>query len=488
MAQKNNLAIKQEKRLDVVLHKIEACESKIQILTEYFDIKRADLEAKLALLLQRNETKLLQSEKEIEYFTLEPNVVFDNYLSAEKAKKQAELRLLYREKRENIKRAKAVENADAVALDKELSDFSAQNDKVLEEFVATLDKDRSAFIDSFNSKAQAKDYPALLKELKSNNEHARSQFAQSEQARLEKNWERFNEKNNSRIKKAQEKSSKYHTELDNLVKSLGKEEYALPDDTILKVDDLCMYFGGLKAVDHLTFNVKKNEIFGLIGPNGAGKTTVFNCITQFYKCTAGNIYFKTKAGKVVNLNDDIVHNVILQGISRTFQNVEVIREVSVMENLLIAATRQYHATLVEQMFHTPMLKLEEEVIRKRAIKVLTFMGLLPYKDMLAWGLPYGILKKIEIARTLMCNPQLIILDEPAAGLNDTETADLSKLIKRIQSEFNCTILLVEHDMGLVMDICDHICTISFGKLLAYGTPKEIQSNKLVQEAYLGLSD
>jgi branched-chain amino acid transport system ATP-binding protein len=138
------------------------------------------------------------------------------------------------------------------------------------------------------------------------------------------------------------------------------------------------------------------------------------------------------------------------------------------------------------MLHTPILKVEENVIRQRAIKVLEFMGLLKYKDMYAWGLPYGILKKIEIARTLMCNPQLIILDEPAAGLNDSETVELAELIRRIRDEYNTTILLVEHDMGLVMDVCDRICAISFGKKLAYGTPEEVQASREVQEAYLGV--
>ena len=269
---------------------------------------------------------------------------------------------------------------------------------------------------------------------------------------------------------------------------LAKGKLSLPADVVLDVQDLCMYFGGVKAVDGLSFQVKKGEIFGLIGPNGAGKTTVFNCITQFYKPTAGKLHFENKSGQIVDLNKEKVHDVILQGIVRTFQNVEVIREVSVLDNLLIAGHRQYTSSLLTQMLHLPLLRKEEKVVRERALKVLDFMGLTPYKDWYAMGLPYGVLKKIEIARTLMCDPQLIILDEPAAGLNDTETAELAKLIRRIKDEYNCTILLVEHDMGLVMDICDTICAISFGKMLGIGTPKEIQSNKLVQEAYLGVEE
>ena len=257
----------------------------------------------------------------------------------------------------------------------------------------------------------------------------------------------------------------------------------LPEDTVLQVQDLCMYFGGIHAVDGLSFSVKKGEIFGLIGPNGAGKTTVFNCITQFYKPTSGTLLFENKAGEVISLVEEKVHDVVLQGIVRTFQNVEVIREVSVLDNLLIAGHRQFTAAL-----HLPSLKKQERIIREKALRVLDFMGLTAYKDWYAAGLPYGILKKIEIARTLMCDPQLIILDEPAAGLNDTETMELAALIRRIRDTMGCTILLVEHDMGLVMNICQTVCAISFGKLLAIGTPEEIQRDPQVQKAYLGESD
>ena len=259
----------------------------------------------------------------------------------------------------------------------------------------------------------------------------------------------------------------------------------LPEDVILRARDLSMHFGGLKAVEALDFDVKKGEIFGLIGPNGAGKTTVFNCITQFYKPTRGALHFVTKEGKTISLTDYKVHDVILKGIARTFQNVEVVKEVTVLENMLIAGTRQYSSGLFTQMFHLPLLKKEERIVRAKADKVLNYMGLSLYRDRLAWGLPYGVLKRIEIARVLMCNPQLIILDEPAAGLNDTETVELAALIRKIRDDFDCTVLLVEHDMGLVMDVCDHICAISFGRKLAYGTPEEVQASKEVQEAYLG---
>ena len=263
---------------------------------------------------------------------------------------------------------------------------------------------------------------------------------------------------------------------------------ALDEGLTLSVTDLKMYFGGVKAVDGLSFQVREGEIFGLIGPNGAGKTTVFNCITQFYKPTGGTLLFRGREGKVVDLTKERVHDVILHGIVRTFQNVEVVREMTVLENLLVAGSRQFTSGLASSALHLRLLKLEEQVVKARAEKVLDFMGLTMYRDYLAFGLPYGVLTKIEIARTLMCSPRLIILDEPAAGLNDTETAELSRLIRRIRDEYRCTILLVEHDMGLVMEVCDSICAISFGRLLAYGTPAEIQANRDVQQAYLGVDE
>ena len=263
---------------------------------------------------------------------------------------------------------------------------------------------------------------------------------------------------------------------------------SLPEDVLLRVEGLKMYFGGLKAVDDLTFDVKKGEIFGLIGPNGAGKTTVFNCITRFYDATGGQMYFCNKYDEVVDLRGFQVHDVIGQGISRTFQNVELVREISVLDNLLVACTRDYRSNLAVQALGLPILRQEEEVLKEKARSVLKFMGLESYAGWLAFGLPYGILKKVEIARALMFGARLIIMDEPAAGLNDTETAELTETIRRIRDEFGVTILLVEHDMSLVMNVCDTVCAISFGKMLAIGTCREIKENKAVQEAYLGIEE
>ena len=253
----------------------------------------------------------------------------------------------------------------------------------------------------------------------------------------------------------------------------------------LKVENLSIAFGGLKAVDSLNFHINEGEIYGLIGPNGAGKTTVFNCITQFYKPNTGSVIFKSISGEDINLVDKETHDIIKLGLVRTFQNVELIKDLTLLENLLIGAHISYNTGLFSNAFRTKRSRKEEAENIKKAEDILKFLGIENKKYDLAGGQPYGILKKIELGRTLMSNPKLIILDEPAAGLNDTETVELSKLIKNIRDEYKCNVLLVEHDMRLVMDICDRICAISFGKKLAEGTPKEIQANKDVQEAYLG---
>lgn len=264
-----------------------------------------------------------------------------------------------------------------------------------------------------------------------------------------------------------------------------KMTYTLPEGVILDIRDLSIAFGGLKAVDHLSFQIEKNQIFGLIGPNGAGKTTVFNCITQFYKVNTGEIIFENKRGEIVNLNDYPVHQIIDHGLARTFQNVELVKDLTILENVLVGAHTHFKLTLFEEVFRVGRVRREEKRLRDKAIAILEFLGIAEMKEMIAYGLPYGISKKVELARTLISDPKLIILDEPAAGLNDAESDQLSALIHQIRDQYQCSILLVEHDMGLVMDVCDKICAISFGKKIAIGTPKEIQSNLLVQEAYLG---
>lgn len=253
----------------------------------------------------------------------------------------------------------------------------------------------------------------------------------------------------------------------------------------LSIRNLKMFFGGIKAVNDLSFDVKHGEIFGLIGPNGAGKTTVFNCITQFYKATGGSVLFRNKEGNIINLNRKKTHHMIGEGIARSFQNVELIWELSIIDNLLVASHTMLLTNYFEHMIHTRKMHREESVIRAKGMKILTDLGIQQYAYRSPYGLPYGILKKIELARTLMTDPTLIILDEPAAGLNDAETLDLANVIRQINKTLGITIFLVEHDMGLVMSICDTVCAISFGKMLSIGTPKEIQENPEVRKAYLG---
>lgn len=254
---------------------------------------------------------------------------------------------------------------------------------------------------------------------------------------------------------------------------------------ILSIEHLSMYFGGLKAVDDLSFTIYQGEIVGLIGPNGAGKTTIFNCVTQFYKDYEGNVLFQNNDGEQIDLRDIKVTDVITKGLARTFQNVELVGDLSILDNLLIGGNHLFETGIIAHIFNTKKARKEERELREKAYEILQFLGIYHVKDYFVKGQPYGILKKVEIARTLMSNPALIILDEPAAGLNDSETDELENIIHLIKEKYNVTILLIEHDMGFVMNLCDRVCAISFGKFLAMDTPKNIQMNKTVQEAYLG---
>ncbi len=259
-------------------------------------------------------------------------------------------------------------------------------------------------------------------------------------------------------------------------------------DLVLDIKNLSIRFGGLKAVDDLSFDIKEKEIYGLIGPNGAGKTTVFNCITQFYHPNEGTVLFRTNKGNVENLVGQKSHNIISKGLVRTFQNVELTKTLSIIDNVMMGAHIRFKSDLLSVMLHLPNAYKEENALRAKAEDILKTLGLYEIKDMFVAGQPYGVMKKVELARTLMSDPKLIILDEPAAGLNDSETMALIDVVKTIRDEYDCAILLVEHDMRFVNNVCDRICAICFGKLLAIGTPEEIQKNEAVQEAYLGKAD
>lgn len=344
-----------------------------------------------------------------------------------------------------------------------------------EEYLAKLEEERKVFLEK-NNVVNEDEYNKA-------NEQLVEQYNQS-CIDLEG---KFNEQKEKELARLKAKEEKLQAKTDEIT---GKytDRRGVEEDVVLSVKNLKMYFGGLKAVDDLSFDVKRGEIFGLIGPNGAGKTTVFNCITRFYNATGGDMLFENKHGEIVDMRDFKVHDVILQGISRTFQNIELVKEVSVLENLLVACTRSYRTGIFAHAIGLPLLNKEEKIFRQKAMKILKFMGIENYAGWYAMGLPYGILKKVEIARALMAEPKLIIMDEPAAGLNDAETKELTETIRRIRDTFGVTILLVEHDMGLVMDVCDTVCAISFGQMLAIGTTEEIQNNRAVQEAYLGVEE
>ena len=256
-------------------------------------------------------------------------------------------------------------------------------------------------------------------------------------------------------------------------------------DNLLEVRNLSISFGGLKAVDDLSFEISEGEIYGIIGPNGAGKTTAFNCIAQFYKPDSGQVLFKTAGGKSIDLVTKKSHEMVSLGLVRTFQNVELIVNLSVLENLLVGAHAAFRSGLLSQVLRLPAARNEERAHRQKAMHVLDFLQLTHIKDMPALMQPYGIQKRIELGRTLMHDPRLIILDEPAAGLNETETCELVSTIRTAQEEYGASILLIEHDMNFVTSLCHRICAISFGKRLAAGTPDEVKANPMVQEAYLG---
>lgn len=252
---------------------------------------------------------------------------------------------------------------------------------------------------------------------------------------------------------------------------------------ILSLKNVTKQFGGLTAVDNVSFDVKENEIFGLIGPNGAGKTTIFNLITSIYKLTAGGVYFNN-----VNLQRHKPFEIANLGITRTFQNIRLFKDLTTYNNVLTACHKLSNYNLLDSIFRNKKYHYDEKMLHKNAKSLLEIMGLWDYKDVVASNLPYGLQRKLEIARALALKPKLLLLDEPAAGMNPEETIQLIQLIREIRDKFSLTVIVIEHHMDLIMGVCDRIYVLNFGHLLAEGTPKEIQENKSVIEAYLGLEE
>lgn len=251
---------------------------------------------------------------------------------------------------------------------------------------------------------------------------------------------------------------------------------------LLELHDVTKVFGGLIAVNDLTFSVQANTIVGLIGPNGAGKTTVFNCITGNYRPEQGTIEFRGE-----NITGMRPHRIVRLGIARTFQSIRLFPRLPAIENVLAGRNCRMHAGLFACMFHTPAMRREEKEAVQRCMAELEFVGLSAHYQAMAGSLAYGQQRLLEIARALAAEPSLLILDEPAGGMNDQETAELVRLILGIRAR-GMTILLIEHDMRLVMQICEKLIVLEHGTMIASGTPEQVRNDPAVVEAYLGADD
>jgi len=259
------------------------------------------------------------------------------------------------------------------------------------------------------------------------------------------------------------------------------------NETLLSAKDLSVRFGGVLAVNKVSFDVKQGEVFTLIGPNGAGKTTVFNLISRIYTPTSGTIDYLGPKG-MLKLTDQPPQNVASLGIARTFQNIELFEHASVLHNLLIGRHTHRSTNLWQDLFFTSKARETELKSREKAEEVIELLDLQHYRDSLVAGLPYGVRKVVEMARALCTEPKLLLLDEPSSGLNVEETEDMAFWIQDIKNDLGITVLMVEHDMTLVSKVSDRVLAMNQGEVLAMGTPAEVQSHPGVIEAYLGSVD
>ena len=252
-------------------------------------------------------------------------------------------------------------------------------------------------------------------------------------------------------------------------------------ENVLQMENVVMQFGGVRAIDGLSLEVNRGEIVALIGPNGAGKTTAFNCITGIYTPTSGSVKFDGR-----DLRGNAPDAITKLGIARTFQNIRLFSNLTVFDNVLIAE----HLRVKDNVFSATLRlnRKEEERMRAETEQLLQEQGLYAYKDDIASSLPYGLQRRLEIARALATKPELLLLDEPAAGMNPQETQELTDFIVKIRDQYHLSIFMIEHHMDLVMQISERIYVLNFGRLIAHGTPEEIQNNQEVIDAYLGGSD
>lgn len=254
--------------------------------------------------------------------------------------------------------------------------------------------------------------------------------------------------------------------------------------SLLTIKDLNKNFGGLAAVSNVNIELNKNELIGLIGPNGAGKTTLFNLLTGVYEPSSGEVKLSTDEGEVL-LNGKEPSEINRYGLARTFQNIRLFGQLTVLDNVLVALHTKHGASFWSSVLRTPGYYKNREELKERAIELLSIFNLQDLLYEKARNLPYGQQRRLEIVRALATEPKILFLDEPAAGMNPNETANLTELIRQIQKDFDITVVLIEHDMSLVMNVCERIYVLEYGKMIAHGTPSEIQSNPAVIKAYLG---